>query len=108
MLAATATTTNCTITANSAAGDGGATLLESVGAEFRVNASTSSSQGFATAVMDGVGNYVVVWESSHEGQTSIFGQHFSADGTPRGEWRISPPSGDMRLRPSVAMNAVGD
>ena len=105
---ATTTAVNNTVAANSAAGVGGETLLKPVGTEFRANASIGSAQAYGVTAMDAAGNYVVVWESTHEGQRSIFGQRFSAAGVALGEFRISDHSVNERARPSVAMTPLGD
>ena len=52
---------------------------------------------------------MVVWESRHEGQISIFGQVYDSQGNPRtGQFRISDYSVDERVRPAVGMDGAGN
>ena len=53
------------------------------GSEFRVNNSTGNAQTFPAVAMNAAGDSVVVWESRHEGQISIFGQLYDSQGNPR-------------------------
>jgi hypothetical protein len=55
------------------------------GAEFQINSYTTSAQDRPSVAMDAAGNFVVVWESFHDGSLSgIVGRRFDASGAARG------------------------
>jgi len=56
-----------------------------LGAEFRVNAYATGAQRFPSAAFDAAGNFVVVWDSAHDGDAGgAFGRRFGASGNPIG------------------------
>jgi hypothetical protein len=84
-----------------------------LGAEFRVNAYTTSDQSTVAVASDPNGNFVVVWQSGQDtpsGTTwGIFGQRFDAAGTPQGsEFLVNSYTSESQERPSVAADADGN
>jgi hypothetical protein len=81
------------------------------GSEFQVNSYTTSYQSAPAVSADGLGNFVVVWNSrfqdgSYEG---VFGQRFSSAGTPAGsEFRINSYTTEGQYVPAVAMDGLGN
>jgi S-layer family protein len=56
-----------------------------LGAEFRVNAYSTGAQRFPSVAFDAAGNFVVVWDSAHDGDAGgVFGRRFGASGNPIG------------------------
>ena len=87
----------------------GPTLGSAVGSEFPVNA-VPSVASFPSVAMDESGDFVVVWEDSHDlGGLGIFGQRFDATGAKVGS--VFPvnthTTGDQRIA-HVAMGKHGD
>lgn len=82
-----------------------------IGAEFAVNTYTDGDQSQPSVAMDSAGNFVVVWASWGQDDSSwdIYGQRFSSDGMRIGlEFRVNTyPTGDQ-YQPSVDMSAGGD
>src|SRR6185436_20638484 len=81
-----------------------------VGAEFRINSYTTGLQGYPSVGMDPSGNFVVVWQSSGQdgSNTGLFGQRFSAAGSPvGGEFQVNTTTLGFQTRPSVALDANG-
>ena len=106
---AVSTLASCTIADNSAQSDGVASTTTKLGLETQVNSSAAGSQYESAVAMDALGNYVVVWLSSHEGQWAVYGRLFFANGTPRGgEFRISDSLSLVYTRTRVAMDAFGN
>jgi len=79
--------------------------LGQAGAEFKVNTTTSNSQGSPSLAMSDTGDFVVVWED--HAIDGISGQLYHVDGTPRGgEFQINvQPQAET---PSVSVDATGD
>jgi hypothetical protein len=86
-----------------------------VGGEFQVNTYTTGQQGRARVAGDGLGGFVVVWNSgsayggSQDGSGSgIFGRHFDASGAPSGgEFQVNTyTTGDQSL-PAIAADPRG-
>ena len=87
----------------------GPNLGSAVGSEFRVNTGTSSASAPSIA-MDESGDFVVVWEDSHDlDGLGIFGQRFDASGAKVGSVFLvnTHTTGDQRF-PHVAMGKHGD
>jgi hypothetical protein len=81
-----------------------------LGAEFRVNAYTTSSQNHASVASDATGRFVVVWESYGQdgSQSGIFGRRYDATGTPLGvEFQVNSLTLSLQQTPSVAWDATG-
>jgi hypothetical protein len=80
------------------------------GGEFQVNTYTTTSQYRVAVAPDGVGNFVVVWNSYQDGsQSGIFGQRYDAGGAPRGgEFQVNTYTTDYQRRAAVAMDPVGN
>jgi hypothetical protein len=80
------------------------------GAEFRVNTTTSDSQGFPSVAMDASGGFVVAWASFNQDGSGygVFAQRFDAGGVAQGaEFRVNTYTTSDQRRPSVAMNTGG-
>ena len=80
-----------------------------VGPEFRVNTYTTGSQYGSRLAVDGLGNFVVVWNSGQDGSyNGIFGQRFLATGVPAGpEFRVNTYTTNGQYHSSVAADAAG-
>jgi len=81
------------------------------GAEFRVNTYTTDEQYNVAVAMDGNGDFVVVWASyaPDARKTDVFGQRFSASGTPRGDqFQINTYTTNYQDAPAVAADANGN
>src|SRR5438132_901931 len=78
------------------------------GPEFQVNTYTAGQQFDPVVAMDGSGNFVVAWTSTHlMVGAAVFAQRFGATGTPRGtEFQVNA-EGDAQ-RPSVGSDAAGN
>src|SRR4029079_8303581 len=75
-----------------------------------VNSYTTGLQGYPSVGMDPSGNFVVVWQSSGQdgSNTGLFGQRFSAAGSPvGGEFQVNTTTLGFQTRPSVALDANG-
>ena len=86
---------------------GGAPL----GPEFRVNSYTTSNQLYPSVARDSGGNFVVVWTSNNQDGVGlgVFGQRFSAGGTPVGpEFRVNTTTAGSEYLPSVGMDNAGN
>ncbi|MCU0523953.1 MAG: hypothetical protein MUF72_03915 [Elainella sp. Prado103] len=82
-----------------------------VTAEIRVNTYTTNDQTQSAVAMDANGNFVVVWSSfGQDGSLGgIYGQRFSANGTPLGtEFRVNTGTVGEQNLPEVAMDATGN
>jgi hypothetical protein len=80
------------------------------GGEFQVNTYTNSDQGLGTVVSLTDGNFVIVWNSDGQDGSGfgVFGQVFSADGSPVGsEFRANTYTSGAQFFPSVAPLADG-
>jgi hypothetical protein len=82
------------------------------GGEFAVNTYTMGDQWLPDVAADASGRFVIVWESmtGQDGDGGgIFGQRFSAGGTPLGpEFRINVFTTSNQFGPRVAANAAGN
>ena len=85
-----------------------------VGDQFQVNSYTTGSQGGAAIAMDGLGNFVVVWESNGSdgtdtSQDSIRARRFDAVGLPVGDdFQVNTYTSDDQTDPVVAMDVEGN
>ncbi|MDQ1446881.1 MAG: hypothetical protein QOI20_3345 [Acidimicrobiaceae bacterium] len=79
------------------------------GPEFQVNTFTASDQ-LASAVATTSGGYVVAWQSNQDGAGSgIYGQRYSAAGTPQGgEFQVNTTTAGDQTIPDVAADGAGD
>ncbi|HHD56850.1 MAG TPA: DUF4347 domain-containing protein, partial [Desulfobulbaceae bacterium] len=79
------------------------------GSEFRVNSTTSGSQGNSAIAMNDSGAFVIVWQGNGSGDSDgIFGQRYAVDGnTVGGEFRINNTTGGLQENPAVAINSSG-
>lgn len=80
-----------------------------LGAEFRVNLTTQSRQGYPAVAMASDGAFAVAWNGETEDGLSLMMRRFAPDGTPRGgEVRVD--SGKHATQPHVdmAMDAAGN
>jgi hypothetical protein len=77
-----------------------------LGAPFRVNSYTTSSEANPDVAVDASGNFVVVWQSS-TGVPQVRAQRFSSSGAPLGgEFRVSD-STSSQTYPSAAIDNSG-
>ena len=82
-----------------------------LGAEFRVNAYTSSEQARPAVAADSAGDFVVVWHSmGQDGDNDgAFGQRFASSGAPLGaEFRINAYTTGGQRAPAVAADPAGN
>jgi Ca2+-binding RTX toxin-like protein len=82
-----------------------------LGADLRINTTTSRPQRLPSVAVDADGNYLVAWQSQHQDGFSwgIYRQGFNAGGTKAGEevivnHRVEGP----QTAPTVASNTSGD
>ena len=79
-----------------------------LGGEFQVNSSTTGGQKDPAVAMDQEGNFIIVWESRHQGSRGIFGQRYDASGgSLGGEFAVSTYPGSW-AEPAIATDAAGD
>ena len=81
------------------------------GAEFQVNTYTTGSHWVGSVAVGPTGDFVVVWTSSDQdgSREGVFGQRFSADGSPAGaEFPVNTYTTGPQRDPVVAMDAVGN
>jgi hypothetical protein len=81
------------------------------GNEFRVNTYTTDEQLLPAVAMDATGRFVVVWEAyAQDGDLlGVSGQRYDAAGLPvGGEFQVNTYTTSDQLRPTVAMDAVGN
>jgi hypothetical protein len=80
------------------------------GPEFRVNSYTTGEQHASSIAMDAVGNFVVAWTGSGEGDADgIFAQRYNAAGVKQGtEFRANSFTTGDQTEPAAAMDADGD
>jgi hypothetical protein len=79
--------------------------------EFPVNTYMTGSQHLPALAADHAGNFVVVWRSSDQDGSlgGIFGQRFSAPGTPRGtEFQVNTYTTDDQFGSAVASDPLGN
>jgi hypothetical protein len=82
-----------------------------LGGEFRVNSYTTSDQSFPRVAADGVGNFLVVWQSDGQDGDSrgIYAQRYSGTGSPLGgELRVNTFTTLAQGFPSVALTLSGE
>jgi hypothetical protein len=84
---------------------------QALGPELRVNTTTPGDQGGCRIAMNGAGSYVIVWHGPPAGGSSdaLFGQRFSAAGSPLGsEFQIttSASSLDVAMAPDGSFVAT--
>src|SRR5439155_24349152 len=80
-----------------------------VGGAVLVNAYTAGAQGYPAVAVDGVGNFVAVWEGAGPGDDAgIFGQRYDSTGTPLGgEFRVNTYTTGTQGHAAVAADGVG-
>lgn len=81
------------------------------GSEFQANSYTTEGQYAPGVAMDGLGNFVVVWDSRYQDGSyfGVFGQRFSSAGSPLGsEFRANSFTVNDQLDPAVAADGSGD
>ncbi len=80
------------------------------GAEFRVNAYTTSSQTSPAVAFDDVGRMIVAWDSYQDGSaTGIYARRYDPDGNPIGAvFRVNTETASYQAEPSVAMDGEGN
>ncbi len=82
-----------------------------VGGEFKINTSTTGSQGGSSVAMDADGDAVVVWQSTGQDGSlyGIYGQRFNSAGAKVGiEFQVNTETHCNQIRPRVAVDADGD
>jgi hypothetical protein len=80
------------------------------GSEFRVNTWTTNSQEHPAVAMDSDGDFIIVWDSSHEGSgNGIYAQRYDNAGIPQGsEFLVNTTTTNQQGFASVAMDSDGD
>jgi hypothetical protein len=80
-----------------------------LGDEFQVNAYATSDQFRPAVARDAAGNFVVVWDSGHDGSLSgVFGQRYDAAGSRVGlEFRVNSYTSGYQFLAAVAMDPTG-
>lgn len=81
------------------------------GDEFKVNASTISSQINPNITMNADGNFVVTWQSNAlaANLTDIQAKYYASDGsTIRGEFKVNLNTEDVQRNPNAAIDAEGN
>jgi len=81
-----------------------------LGAEFRVNTSTTDRQTVPSVSSDSSGNFVVVWESAAQDgdDGGIFGQRYASNGSRLGtEFRVNTYTTSLQFDPIVSTDARG-
>jgi len=79
-----------------------------LGSEFRVNTYTTGAQAFPAVILDGAGNFAVVWhDAGQDGSgAGIFGQRYASSGAAVGsEFRVNTTTTDAQASASIA--AIG-
>jgi len=86
---------------------GTGTLL---GGEFLVNAYATGAQGHPAVAVDGLGNFVAVWEGAGPGDDAgVFGQRYNSTGTPQGgEFRVNTYTTGTQGHAAVAADGGGN
>lgn len=80
------------------------------GSEFQVNNYTTGKQYLATVAADGPGNFIVAWNSPHDGSSEgVFAQIYDATGAPFGSnFQLNTYTTGAQFFPILATNAAGD
>ncbi len=84
-----------------------------LGAEFRINRTTSGDQAAVQLASDAAGNYVAVWQGPNQqgygtNTNDVFFQRFNALGTPLGpETQVNPDWRGEQISPDVAVAPDG-
>ncbi len=84
---------------------------EIIVSDFQVNENAGSAdQHSVVAAQNGSGTLVMVWVDERNGDSDIYGQRFSGDGTPLGDnFRMNDDNGvASQISPSVAIDSSGD
>jgi len=82
-----------------------------VGSEFLVNTEASNAQFSPSIAIDADGDFVIAWASNGQdgGDSGIYAQRYSADGTTAGrEFLVNTETDNNQTNPRIAMNAGGD
>jgi hypothetical protein len=82
---------------------------DTLGSEFQINSYTLAWQQNPVAASDASGNFVVVWQSGHDGDSwGVFGQRFDRSAVPRGdEFQVNTYTGWHQWFQSVTSDASG-
>ena len=81
-----------------------------LGAEFRVNTSTTGGQYLASVAAGSSGDFVVVWASVDQdgSQYGVFGQRYTVGGMPLGpEFRVNTYTTGTQRAPAIAADSSG-
>ena len=80
-----------------------------LGTEFRVNTTTTPVPWVPSVAMDSIGDFVVVWQSPHDGSLNgVFGQRFANTGAPLGtEFLVNTYTTADQSGPGVASDSAG-
>ena len=82
-----------------------------MGVNFNVNDDTSSaSQSSPSVAADGNGNFIITWRDYRNGDSDIYAQRYSSDGTPVGSnFKVSDDTSSVSLaNPSIAADGSGN
>lgn len=81
------------------------------GGEFIVNTTTNHKQDASAAVMDGSGNFVIVWESDNQDgdKLGIYARRYFANGVANGgEFLVNTTTHNDQRLPATAISSAGD
>jgi len=81
------------------------------GSEFQVNSYTTSYQFAPAVAADGLGNFVVVWDSRNQdgSYNGVFGQRYDSAGAAQGiEFQVNSYTTDAQYGPAVATDGSGN
>jgi len=82
--------------------------FRSVGSEFPINTTTAGNQKEPSVAMDGMGNFVVAWQSEDGNDWDIFAQRFDANGAALGqEFGVNSFTDNKQRFPRVAISETG-
>lgn len=80
-----------------------------IGGEFQVNSYTGNQQTYPQVACRATGDFVVVWQSPHDGDSrGVFARAFTGSGPVGSEFLVNTYTTNSQDRPAVAMQADGD
>jgi hypothetical protein len=82
-----------------------------LGSEFRVNTHTTNYQAAPRISHDGVGNFIVVWQSKNQdgSQTGVYAQRYTSAGATAGaEFKANTYTTSYQAYPAVAQDSAGN
>jgi hypothetical protein len=81
-----------------------------LGSEFQVSTYTGVYAAYPAAAMDSAGDFLVVWDSQHDGSGhGVFGRSFDSSGNPRGpEFQVNTYTTNDQRHSSVTATSSGE